>query len=108
MTASDDDGIVVYWRPGCFFCASLFRQLERRGIPHDRVNIWEDADAAAFVRDAANGNETVPTVAVGPVALVNPNVHTVLEQAAEHAPAAVPESYDPPAPGRLRRWIAGS
>ena len=33
-------------------------------IPNRRVNIWRDPDAAARVRAAAGGNETVPTVVV--------------------------------------------
>jgi mycoredoxin len=99
------DGIVVYWRPGCMFCSSLFRQLERHGVPHDRVNIWDDEHAAAVVRHAAQGHETVPTVAVGSVMLVNPSVHTVLREAATHAPEAVPQTYEPPQPGRFRRWL---
>lgn len=63
----------VYWRPGCPFCSSLFRQLDRAGIAYERVNIWEHPDAAATVRSIANGNETVPTVVVGTVGMVNPS-----------------------------------
>jgi mycoredoxin len=65
-------GITVYWRPGCGFCGSLFRQLEHHGIAHDRVNIWHDDQAAATVRSIARGHETVPTVTVGDIGLVNP------------------------------------
>ncbi len=57
--------ITVYWRPGCGFCSSLLRGLDRRGVPHRRVNSWDDPTAAALVRAAANGNETVPTVTAG-------------------------------------------
>ncbi len=74
--------ITVYWRPGCPFCADLFRQLDRAGVGHQRVNIWEDRDAAAVVRQHADGNETVPTVVVGEVGLVNPTVHQILAAAA--------------------------
>ena len=59
--------VTVYWRPGCGFCAGLLRGLEKTGLAHERVNIWEDEAAAAHVRSVANGNETVPTVAVGDV-----------------------------------------
>lgn len=105
-TDSVDDGeVVVYWRPGCGFCASLRRQLERAGVPHRLVNIWDEEGAAAVVRSIANGNETVPTVVVGPVGLVNPSVHEVLAAASEHAPGAVPEDYEAPEPGRFGRWI---
>jgi len=89
------------------FCSSLLRQLRRRGVPHRRVNIWDDAIGAARVRAVAHGNETVPTVDVGDVPLVNPDVHTVLATAARYAPDAVPAGYVPPQPGRLRRWLLG-
>jgi mycoredoxin len=42
------------------------------------INILEDCQAAARVRAVANGNETVPTVFVGPHAMVNPSVLQVL------------------------------
>jgi mycoredoxin len=70
--------ITVYWRPGCGFCGSLFRQLEAHGIVHNRINIWHDDEGAATVRSIARGNETVPTVVVGDVALVNPSVHDIV------------------------------
>ena len=70
--------IVVYWRPGCPFCGSLFRQLEHHDLAHRRVNIWDDPAAAATVRSFARGNETVPTVVVGDVGLVNPDVRQIL------------------------------
>ena len=64
--------VTVYWRPGCGYCASLRRDLQRRGLDATWVNIWEDEEARAFVRSVARGNETVPTVVVGDVTLVNP------------------------------------
>ncbi|MFN6120003.1 MAG: glutaredoxin domain-containing protein [Actinomycetes bacterium] len=76
--------VTVYWRPGCPFCTSLFRQLERAEVEHTRVNIWEDPEAAAVVRSIARGNETVPTVVVGGpggLGLVNPNVAEILAAA---------------------------
>ena len=80
VTPPDDrpaPDITVFWRPGCPFCGSLFRQLEREGVEHRRVNIWDDPDAAAIVRSIARGNETVPTVLVGGVGLVNPSVREI-------------------------------
>ncbi|MEN9644222.1 MAG: hypothetical protein RL238_891 [Actinomycetota bacterium] len=70
--------VVVYWRPGCPFCSSLHADLTRAGVEFQRVNIWDDPDAAAFVRSVARGNETVPTVTVGDVALVNPRASQVV------------------------------
>lgn len=69
--------IDVYWRPGCPYCFSLKRALKRRKIPMRLHNIWEDPAAAAVVRRAAQGNETVPTVVIGNKALVNPSARTV-------------------------------
>lgn len=62
----------VYWRPGCMFCSSLRRDLNRRGISSRWHNIWTDDDARRFVRSVNNGNETVPTVRIGPRTLSNP------------------------------------
>lgn len=83
----------MYWRPGCGYCHSLLRSLERFEVPHDRVNIWENPDAAAFVRSVARGNETVPTVAIGDTALVNPTMYDVMETLAGVAPDEVPTEY---------------
>lgn len=87
--------ITVFWRPGCGFCSSLLRQLDRAGLAFGRVNIWDDEDAAAFVRRVTGGNETVPTVRVGTVALVNPTPREVMRAVAEEAPDQLPEEQDP-------------
>ncbi len=70
--------VTIYWRPGCGFCSRLERDLERRGIAIVMHNIWEDPAHAAVVRSVANGNETVPTVIVGDLALVNPSADAVV------------------------------
>ena len=105
-SAGPTAGITVYWRPGCGFCAGLFRQLDKYAVPYTKIDIWSEPDAAAFVRSVARGNETVPTVAVGPVAMVNPSIDEVLAAAATHAPDAVPAGYEPPQQGRLGAWIS--
>ncbi len=71
--------VVVYWRPGCPFCGMLQRDIQRASLEVEYRNIWEDPDAAAFVRSVARGNETVPTVAIGDTALVNPRIGEVLD-----------------------------
>ena len=40
---------------------ALERQLNETGLTMLFRNIWEDPDAAAFVRSHADGNEIVPT-----------------------------------------------
>ena len=49
-------------------------------------NIWENPDDAAIVRSIADGNETVPTVIIGPVGMVNPSIGSIERVVAEHAP----------------------
>lgn len=72
------DGVTFYWRPGCGFCVLLRRQLEAAGVELDARNIWEDEEAAAYVRSVARGYETVPTVVVAGTSLVNPPAERVL------------------------------
>ena len=74
---SDPREVVVYTRPGCPYCLLLRARLRRAGLAFREVNIWEDPDAAAFVRSVAGGNETVPTVVVGHVRMVNPSARRV-------------------------------
>lgn len=71
--------VEVMWRPGCPFCGSLRRGLRRAGVATLEHDIWSSADAAARVREATGGDETVPTVFVGDRALVNPSVRQVVD-----------------------------
>lgn len=80
------DAIVMYWRPGCGFCALLHQRLKRSGIPFVRRNIWDNPDDAAVVRSIADGNETVPTIVVGNFGMVNPGMKQIRAAVAEHAP----------------------
>jgi glutaredoxin len=124
-----DAAVTVLWRPGCPYCAMLLRGLERTGLAFARVDIWEDLEAAAWVRSVADGNETVPTVrivgpGIGPladaspgegereeVALVNPSTAEVLEAVARVAPAALPDPALQRVPvglrGRLGQLLRG-
>ena len=89
MNGADDtmvDAIDLYWRPGCGFCTALIAKLGRTSLPVRMHDIWEDPEAAAVVRAAARGNETVPTVGVGDEYLVNPSLNAVLELVGRVAP----------------------
>jgi mycoredoxin len=95
--------ITVYWRPGCQFCSGLMRGLDRLDVAYGEVNIWEDPEGAAFVRRASGGDELVPTVRVGPEALLNPTVSDVLATVRRLDPDT---TLPPPAePGRLGRAL---
>ena len=64
MSTTDTD-ITFFWRPGCGFCMALERQLASTDLTITYRNIWEDPEAAAFVRNHAQGNEVVPTIQIG-------------------------------------------
>lgn len=89
MTEKDNE-MVVYWRPGCPFCISLRLQLRLTRLEYREVNIWKDADGAAFVRSVADGNETVPTVTVAGRPMVNPSKRRILATVRDHAPHLLP------------------
>ena len=61
-TPPDDSLPIIYWRPMCSFCARLLGALEQVGIAVELRDIWDDPEAAAFVRSVNDGAETVPTV----------------------------------------------
>ncbi|PFG33840.1 glutaredoxin domain-containing protein [Sanguibacter antarcticus] len=96
--------IEVMWRPGCPFCSSLRRGLSRAGVATTEHNIWSSADAAARVRAANGGDETVPTVFVGDRALVNPSVSQVLDAVRSVDPDYMP--VPTPTAGRAGTVVA--
>lgn len=102
QTSPDRIGSVdFYWRRGCGFCMMLDRSLNKAGVPMTKHDIWADPGAAAVVRAWANGTETVPTVVVGDVGLVNPSSDEVIHVLAEKAPHLVPEGWEPDQPNQL-------
>ena len=101
------DAVHLYWRPGCGFCTALRRGLDKAGIETVDHDIWERPDDAAVVRHYANGNETVPTVVIGDVGMVNPTARQVGEHLAAHAPHLLPDGYEPPKPGLVSRLLGG-
>lgn len=80
------EAVEVFWRPGCPFLDGLGRTLDDAGVRTNLRNIWENPDDAAIVRSIADGDETVPTLLIGPVALVNPSARLVMATLREHAP----------------------
>ncbi len=92
--ASLADHIDLYWRPGCGFCTSLRRGLDKLAIERVEHNIWDNPNAAATVRHHANGNETVPTVVIGGQSLVNPSAKQLLAFLASQAPHLLPADQD--------------
>ncbi|MGB3736098.1 MAG: glutaredoxin domain-containing protein [Ilumatobacter sp.] len=97
--------IDLYWRPGCGFCSSLRGQLDKLGIERVEHNIWDEPQKASVVREHANGNETVPTVVIGGVGMVNPSPGELAAHLAEHAPHLLPDGFEAPQPGAVGRAI---
>lgn len=92
--------VEVFWRPGCPYCSSLRRDLDRRGVQAIWRNIWQDEQARAQVRAVNDGNETVPTVRVGDEVLTNPSGARVAEL------SGVTGAAEPAAtPWRAGRWL---
>ena len=98
--------IDLYWRPACGFCTMLRRQLDKLGIERVEHDIWSDPANAAVVRSHANGNETVPTVVIGDVAMVNPSGRQLIDYLVDYAPHLLPDGFEPPEPGPVQRTIA--
>lgn len=71
---SDTDrrgGVIIYWRPWCLYGIRLKRRLGPLGERATWLNIWQDPDAAAFVRSVNAGDEVVPTVVIDNVPHTN-------------------------------------
>lgn len=89
--------IDTYWRRGCGACSSLRVGLAEAGVSATWHDIWEEPDAAAYVRSAARGNETVPTVRIGERVLVAPRTGAVIAEL---------QRLDPDRVLATRRWPA--
>ena len=81
---------VIYWRPGCPYCARLRWGLRRMKVTVEELNIWTDPAAAAFVRSVNGGDETVPTVVVAGVTLLNPTPRQVKRELERQFPGTRP------------------
>lgn len=71
--------VEVFWRPGCPYCSDLRGLLLDYEVEAQWRNIWNDNEAAAIVRTANCGNETVPTVRIGDLTLTNPTWRQLAE-----------------------------
>lgn len=75
--SEEQQPVVIYWRPGCGYCARLRSSLGPDGAKATWINIWDDQDGAAAVREANDGNETVPTVVLDGIPVTNPDPELV-------------------------------
>ena len=56
--------ITVYSKPACVACDATYRKLNKHGIEYNSVNIIEDPEALAFVRDLDPSYSQAPVVVV--------------------------------------------
>lgn len=54
--------ITVYSKPNCQQCTATYRKLKSLGLPHNSIDVTEDADALAFIRSL--GYQQAPVVVV--------------------------------------------
>lgn len=73
--------LTMYSTGWCGYCTRLKRQLDDAGIEYRVIDIESDPTAEQLVREANNGNATVPTVvfADGTV-MTNPSLRQVREK----------------------------
>jgi mycoredoxin len=62
MATSDAGTLTMYSTSWCGFCRRLKSQLDREGIAYTEVDIESHPEAADFVMQVNDGNQTVPTV----------------------------------------------
>ena len=78
--------LTMYATRWCGYCVRLKRQLTAAGIKFAAVDIEQDPTAEQLVRDANNGNATVPTVRFPDGTLMtNPSLRQVTEKVASAA-----------------------
>ena len=59
---ADASTLTMYSTTWCGYCRRLKTQLDREGIEYAEVDIEAHPEAADFVMQVNNGNQTVPTV----------------------------------------------
>lgn len=57
-----ETNVTIYTTEWCPFCQRLIKALNRTEMPYTRVDVEEDAEAAAWVESVNDGNRVVPTV----------------------------------------------
>jgi mycoredoxin len=71
--AHAQQGVAVYWRPGCPYSGRLRMAVRKDRARIAWVNIWQDDAGRAFVASVNDVNETVPTVVIDGTPHTNPD-----------------------------------
>lgn len=87
-TQQDARPIIVYGRPGCPGVGPVLRLLDAAEATYAYVDIRQDPDAAARLREITGGYESVPTVVLPDGrAMVEPGTLKLRQVLQERAPA---------------------
>lgn len=88
MDENQDTKVIVYGRPGCPGVGPVLRLLDSAGAAYEYVDIRQDPDAAARLREITGGYESVPTVVLPDGrAMVEPGTLKLRQALQEQAPA---------------------
>jgi glutaredoxin len=74
------DKVKVYGADWCGDTQRALRQLDGLGVAYDYVDVEQDTEASAWVKEQNDGKERKPTIKVGPQVLSTPSAQ-VLESA---------------------------
>lgn len=79
--SQEEKNIVMYTTNWCSDCHRAKYILNEYGIPYDNIDIDQDADGLAFVKEINNGNRVVPTIVFpdGSI-LIEPSNKTLAEK----------------------------
>jgi mycoredoxin len=70
----------MYSTQWCGYCKRLKSDLQRAGIEFTEIDIEHDAESAALVEKANNGNQTVPTlIFTDGTSMTNPSLAKIKE-----------------------------
>ena len=78
-----DSKVRVYVTRWCFDCRRVTNYLSTMQVTHETINIDQDPDGDAFVRQTNKGFRSVPTIVFpdGSI-LVEPSIETLVEKLA--------------------------
>jgi mycoredoxin len=86
MTDHDPERLLLYGRPGCPMVHPVRALLDEAGVTYTYLDIRQDFEAAARLRQMTGGFESVPTVVLpGGRVLVEPGVTTLRRALSEAA-----------------------
>ena len=82
--ANQSDRLTVYGADWCHVTQETLAFLDDRGVEYQYVNIEQDPDASAWVKEQNNGDEIKPTLKLGSDVLTAPSADVLEAALREH------------------------